>query len=132
MPHAEYGYFEQDDSADQEQWCRHMPGKACSDTRAGDRTNRRAGCDKSEQALALFRIEGVDNERPEHRHDKQIENRDPDKECTTNQDCLRGVGKMQRDREQKDVGREKEVGKGYETRARQRLYEKSVGNIECQ
>src|SRR4029079_18137619 len=132
MPHAEDRDFKQHDRANEQKGCRHMTGQSRSNARAGDRANRRAGCDEAEQTLALFGIEGVYDKRPEHRHDEQVKNCNPDEKRTHDPNGLLGIGEMQRDREQQDVGGEEPVSDRDEPRARQRFHEKGVRNIEHQ
>ncbi len=80
----------------------------------------------------MLGIEGVNDERPEHRHDEQVENRDPYEKCATDPDCLRAIGEVQRDREQQDVGGKEPISERDEPCARQRFNEKGVWNIEHQ
>ena len=75
-----------------------------------DRAKRGASGDEAEQPLALLGIEDIDDHLPEDRHHEQIEDRNPDEEDASDPDGLLRRRRIQREREQENVGAEEAIG----------------------
>ena len=97
------------------------------DDRAKQRSGGSSGADEPEQPLALLGGEQVGHERPEHRHRKQVEHADPDKEYPRDDHLLDVEG--QHHPEQDQVGDEEMIDHGNEPDPRQPRHQLAIERL---
>ncbi len=109
--------FEQHARNDQEIDRADHPHQPHGQNRAAQRPGRATGGNEAEEALALFGIEYIRHERPEHGHREQVEYADPDEENTGDFDTRNAEPQQQP--EDGDVGCEEVIDERDEALARQ-------------
>ena len=109
---------------------RDILGQRRRDARTRDAAEGRAGGDKSEQTFALFGVEDIDHQGPEHGHHKEIEDGCPDEEEPTDPDVLLGGRHVEKQDKNQQIGDEESIRNRDEADARQLGHQRRKRRID--